>query len=194
MEKKIILASTSPRRKDILKKMGLEFKIVPSSYEEILENDDFEYEKIEVLAYHKALAVAKLIKNPALVIGADTVVVLENRILGKPKDEKDAKMMLKSLSGKIHFVVTSLCLIDTETKKEKISSVTSYVEFDNLSEIIINNYVETFKPLDKAGAYGIQELPEGFIKKIEGSRENIIGLCSNELAKMLKDFELVSMP
>ena len=187
--KKIILASSSPRRKDILTKLGLDFEIIPSFYEESLDDLNFSYEKIEELAYNKAKAVANTLNYPAIVIGADTVVVLDGQILGKPADEKNAVEMLKSLSGKVHCVVTSICIIDSEGFESKNLSATSYVEFEILPEAMIKNYVQNFNPLDKAGSYGIQELPDGFVKKIEGSFENIIGLCSLTLLDALKSFK-----
>lgn len=203
MKKKLILASASPRRREILTEMGLEFEIIPSRFEEDLETLDFTYEKIEELAYKKATAVLKnvvgqvcstyssqLTVYSSLILSADTVVVLDNKILGKPKDGKEAIIMLKSLSGKKHSVVTSICVIDAQTSQKKIHSETSYVVFEDLSEEMITNYVETFRPLDKAGSYGIQELPEGFIKEVEGSFENIIGLCSKAVRKLLNEFEL----
>lgn len=194
MKKKLILASSSPRRRDILKKMGLEFEITPSDYDENFENLDFTYEKIEELAYNKAKSVLdklsfSLVHFPSfLVIGADTVVVLNNKIMGKPKDENEAMEMLKQLSGVKHSVVTSLCVIDSLSSEKKVLSETSFVEFNILSDDLIKNYVENYKPFDKAGAYGIQELPEGFINNIEGSFENIIGLCSDKIEKLLEGF------
>lgn len=154
-----------------------------------MDNNFFSYEKIENLAYNKALEVAKNITEPALVVGADTVVVLENTILGKPKDKEEAYKMLKSLSGRQHFVVTSICVIDAFSKRKKIHSTTSYVEFEDLSDDMINNYIEQFNPLDKAGSYGIQELPQGFVKSVGGSFENIIGLCPKALDKTLSVFK-----
>lgn len=194
MKKKIILASSSPRRKEILEKMGLEFQIIPSDFEENLENFGFTYEKIEELACNKAKSTWDKLSSPFplssyLVIGADTVVVLDDKILGKPKNEVEAFEMLNSLSGNKHSVVTSICIIDSSTSQEKVLSTTSFVEFSTLSEDLIKNYIKNYKPLDKAGSYGIQELPEGFIANIEGSFENIIGLCSETLKSMLKDFE-----
>lgn len=189
MKKKIVLASSSPRRKKILEDMGLEFEIIPSDYEEILDSSDFTYEKIEELAYFKAKAVADKLKNSALIISADTVVVLNEQILGKPQDEEDAMNMLKALSGNKHFVVTSICIIDTENFDKKLLSTTSYVEFEDLTQEIIESYVLNYKPLDKAGAYGIQELPMGFVKSVEGSFENIIGLCSQSVRNTLNYFE-----
>lgn len=186
--KKIVLASSSPRRKDILTKLGLEFEIIASSYEESLDDLNFSYEKIEELAYNKAEAVAKTLNYPALIIGADTVVVLDGQILGKPKDENNAIEVLRMLSGKVHSVVTSICIIESGALNKKILSTTSYVEFEKLSDEMIKNYVQNYNPLDKAGSYGIQELPKGFVKKIDGSLENIIGLCSSALHDAISSF------
>lgn len=191
MKKKLILASSSPRRKEILEKMGLEFEVIHSGYEETLENFDFTYEKIEELAYNKAEAVLYEIDESALVLGADTVVILDGKILGKPKDEGEAIAMLKQLSGKKHSIVTSICVINSKNLKKKILSTTSFVEFKILDDILIRNYVEKYKPLDKAGSYGIQELPEGFVKNIEGSFENIIGLCSLAVREILDEFQIM---
>lgn len=188
--KKIILASASPRRKEILTQMGLEFEIIPSSYDESLDNFEFSYKKIEDLAYNKAKAVLEELSSDinAIIISADTVVVLENQILLKPTSKNEAINMLKALSGKKHFVVTSICAINSQTNLRKISSCTSYVEFKPLEESLIINYIESYKPFDKAGSYGIQELPEGFIESVEGSFENIVGLCSSSLESLLKEF------
>lgn len=182
---KVVLASSSPRRKDILNKMGLEFEIISSDYEEILDNSNFTYEKIEELACNKAEAVINKLTEPALVLSADTVVVLDGEILGKPNDALDAVNMLKKLSGKKHSVVTSICLVNSKNLERKVLSTTSYVEFQNLTDEQIKDYVENYNPLDKAGSYGIQELPDGFVKNIEGSFENIIGLCSESVKNLL---------
>lgn len=187
----IILASSSPRRKQILENMGLEFRIIPSDYEEFLESPVFSYDKIEELAYNKAKAVVAAVCQPSIVISADTVVVLGNQILGKPQDESEAIKMLSSLSAQRHLVVTSICVINSQSSKMEILSTTSFVEFENLSESLIKDYVQQFKPLDKAGAYGIQELPKGFVKNVEGSFENIIGLCPKALSDVLTQFEIV---
>jgi len=187
-EYKLILASGSPRRREILEKMGLEFEIIPSSYEEFLESSDFSYEKIEDLAYNKAKSVIDRCKSHSLILGADTVVVLDGRILGKPQNKKEALAMLRSLSGKKHSVVTSICTINSKSLQKETLSATSYVEFEELTEEKIKDYVEKYNPLDKAGSYGIQELPAGFVKNIEGSFENIIGLCPSAVGEILKNF------
>lgn len=192
MKKKIILASSSPRRKELLTKMGLEFEIIPSNYEEILDTLDFSYTKIEELAYCKAKDVYETLKNStgydnSIILSADTVVVLNEKILVKPKNEEEAIQMLTKLSGKKHSVVTSLCFINVDTLESKLFSETSFVEFENLTSEMIQKYVYEYKPLDKAGSYGIQELPDGFIKEIVGSFENIMGLCPKAVNKIFKN-------
>lgn len=184
--KKIILASGSPRRRELLKNAGLDFEVHPSDYEEVLEDYVFTPEKIENLAYNKALDVANKYEE-GIIIGADTVVVLNNRILTKPKDRADAFVMLKSLSGVPHTVVTGICVIDKDTNKTKIKYVSTTVEFENLTDEQINFYIDNFKPFDKAGAYGIQEMPKGYIKSVDGSFENVIGLCTKTVLEMLKE-------
>ena len=183
---KIVLASSSPRRAQIFKDYKLE--IIPSPYIEKHTKTDFSYDYVENLAYNKALAVAKNLKTETLVVGADTVVVLGFQILEKPKDRSDAIFMLKKLSGKTHKVVTAIAIIDSKTLDYKINSTTSYVTFENLTEKQITDYVDNFKPFDKAGSYGIQELPDGFVKSVEGDFENIIGISSHAFAKLLKSF------
>lgn len=186
MAGKIILASSSPRRADILKKTKLQFEIMPSPYIENHTTTVFSYDYIEELAYNKAKAVLPLIKEPSLIIGADTVVVLDNEILGKPDGKNGAFEMLKKLSGKTHFVVTAIVVINSETKNVKKISTTSYVTFEELTDEQINYYIENFEPFDKAGSYGIQEMPDGYIKSYTGDLENIIGMSSKSLLKLLK--------
>jgi len=182
---KIILASSSPRRADILKQHNLNFEIIPSPYQEDHSVTDFSYSFVEKLAYNKAKAVVPILKEPAKIIGADTVVVLDGKILGKPKDYNDAFDMLKKLSGRKHKVVTGIAVIDTANNIEKVVSVTSVVEFEQLSDDMINFYLNKFKPFDKAGSYGIQEMPDGYIKGFEGSFENIVGLCSKTVLQLI---------
>ena len=184
---KMILASSSPRRAAILKDYELE--IIPSPYVENHTKTAFSYDYAENLAYNKAKAVADKIKEPALVIGADTVVVLNDEILEKPKDEQDAFLMLKKLSGKTHKVVTSIVIIDTQTGIYRKNSTTSSVTFETLTDEMIKSYIKNYKPLDKAGSYGIQEMPKGYIKSVEGDFENIIGISSKSFQKLLKNFE-----
>lgn len=185
----IILASNSPRRKKIMTDLGLPFEVIPSNYDEKLETDTFSYDLIEDLATQKALDVVKRVDNNKIVIGADTVVVLHNKILGKPHTKESAFKMLKELSGETHSVVTSVCGINTRTNRAALISTTSYVRFNELTDEMINYYIDTFNPLDKAGSYGIQELPPNYIDKFEGSFDNIVGLDPDAVKKVLTQLE-----
>lgn len=182
---KIILASSSPRRQQILKENNYVFEIIPSPYVEDHSRTDFSYDFIESLARNKALAVVPLVKESSTIIGADTVVVLDGKILGKPDGREGAIKMLKSLSGKSHSVVTSIAVINSKTGECRINSTTSNVEFEQLSDEMIEFYIENYKPFDKAGSYGIQEMPAGYIKSYTGSLDNIIGLCPKALKKLI---------
>ncbi len=182
---KIILASSSPRRADILKKLNIGFEIIPSPYIEDHTRTVFSYDFIENLAFNKAKAVIPLVKEPSLIIGADTVVVIDNEILGKPDGYEGAFKMLKRLSCRTHIVVTSIVVINSETGDLKKNSTTSEVTFENLTDEQIKYYIDNFKPFDKAGSYGIQEMPEGYIKSYTGDFENIIGISSKALLDLL---------
>ena len=188
MNKKIILASASPRRKELLSSMGLEFEVIPSNVEENIEQENFSTALIEKLAYEKARNVADKLKVPSLVIGSDTVVVINKHILGKPKDKKDAFNMLKILSGKTHKVISAIAVIDTETGKTLKDFVSSDVNFKTLSDEEINAYIATREPMDKAGAYAIQGYAGMFVKSINGCYSNIVGISTYKLAEMLKEF------
>ena len=182
---KIILASSSPRRADILRKHNIGFEIIPSPYVEDHSRTDFSYDFIENLAYNKAKAVVPLVNEPALIIGADTIVVLDGKILGKPNGYDGAFEMLKNLSGKTHHVVTAIVVMDSDTQNYKKQSTTSEVTFENLTDKQIKYYIDNFKPFDKAGSYGIQEMPKGYIKSYTGDLENIIGISSKTLLEMI---------
>ena len=174
---KLILASNSPRRKKIFIDMGLDFEVVPSNYDEKLDSDDFTYEKIEDIATQKCLEVYNRVDDNSLVFAADTVVVHRGKILGKPHTKENAYKMLKELSGETHSVVTAICAINKKTKRAVTTTTTSYVKFTVWTDEMINDYIENYSPLDKAGSYGIQELPPNYLDKFEGSFENIVGLC-----------------
>ena len=185
--KQIILASTSPRRQEILENLGLVFQIIAPNYNEDILNKAFSYNLIESLAENKGLSVINKIKVPAIVISADTVVVYNNVVLGKPKDFDDALKMLLMLNCQTHKVVTSICMINNKNKKKIIKSETSEVTFNKLTENDIKNYIYDFQPYDKAGSYGIQELPNNFIKEIKGEYDNIVGLPTKLLINMLSE-------
>ena len=189
--KEIILASNSPRRKEILKCFNIDFKIIPSNYEEpVNENDIFSYNKIEYIAFNKAKNVINQVKNKSIIISADTVVVNDKKILLKPKNYQNAINILKSLSNKKHQVVTSVCIYETEKNKYITYSSTTNVYFNELNDKQIKNYILNFKPYDKAGAYGIQELPDGFVQKIEGSFSNVVGFPKENFITYLKKFNI----
>lgn len=185
--KQIILASTSPRRQELLENLGILFAPVAPDYDENIQHKAFNYDLIESVAENKALSVAEKIKVPSIIISADTVVVHNNVIMGKPKDFDDAFKMLSLLNGKTHIVVTSVCVIDNEKNKKIIKSETSEVTFNQISENDIKNYIYDFQPYDKAGSYGIQELPDNFVKEIKGEYDNIVGLPTKMLINMLSE-------
>ena len=189
-QKKLILASASPRRSDLLKILGLEFDVIPSEIDENLDENAFSNELIEKLALEKVEDVEKRVNCPAIIIGSDTVVVVDNIILGKPEDKDDAYRMLRMLSGKTHQVISAIAIKDTETGKTLTDSVVSNVTFKDLTDLEIQNYVATGEPSDKAGAYAIQGKASIFISSICGCYSNIVGISTFKLAEMLKEFEI----
>jgi septum formation protein len=185
----IILASGSPRRREILKKTGLKFRVDRSNYEERLKPSLKPHDAARLLSIEKARHAAHKYKN-ALVIAADTIVVLKGKgiLFGKPGDREEAKEMLNTLSGKAHSVITGFTIIDTATKKELTRSVESRVFFRRLSPDEIEAYIASGEPMDKAGAYGAQGLGAVLIKKIEGDFFNVVGLPLQALSECLKKF------
>ncbi|MBE7092150.1 MAG: septum formation protein Maf [Clostridiales bacterium] len=181
----LILASNSPRRKEILELMGLEFKIIPAKNETEIPNNIPIKKGVEKVAFLKAQEVFEKNKN-ATVIGADTVVVLEDEILGKPKNKKDAFSMLKKLSGKEHQVITGVAIISKE--KIKVFFEKATVLFAELTENEINQYISTNEPMDKAGSYAVQGIGAKFVKKINGDFYTVMGLPCQRLYEELKKF------
>lgn len=182
----IILASKSPRRKELLNALGVNFCIkIQEKLEEIYPKTLQGAEIVEFLAKQKSNFFK--IKNDELIISADTIVCVENKVLGKPINEIEAKKMLSLLSGKTHQVFTGVCIRTRE--KESVFSVASSVTFTHLTEEEIDFYIKHFRPLDKAGAYGIQEWI-GFIgiQSISGSYWNVMGLPLQRLYQELKKF------
>lgn len=183
--RKIVLASSSPRRKELLDQINLTYIIDPSKYEEDNSMDVQPEELVKIFSQMKAREVAQRHEN-AVIIGADTIVVLGDKVLGKPKHTQDAKHMLQSLSNNYHDVLTGITLIDTTEEKEISSVVKTRIAFRELSSEEINYYVETHNPIDKAGAYGIQEFSALFAERIEGDYFNIVGLPLYKLSLNLK--------
>jgi septum formation protein len=183
----IVLASASPRRKELLEKIGLNFAVDPSDYPEDLNKDVDPLELAKSISREKARAVAP--KYPdAIIIAADTFGVLRGKIIGKPHVAEEAKEMLRTLSGKSHRVITGLTILDTRIDKTITFSVETRVYFKRLSESEINSYVKSGEPLDKAGAYAIQGLGSVIVEKIYGDYYNVMGLPLNALAEGLKEF------
>lgn len=171
----IILASNSPRRKNLLELIDLPFKVITSSVHEDFNIDLKPIEFAKHYANLKALDVAD--SNPdSLVIGADTIVVLDDEIIGKPVDEKDSKAMLKKLSGKTHTVITGVSLVWRERNIEDTFHEKTKVTFQKLSDEQIQYYVDNYHPLDKAGSYGIQDWFAVCVKKIDGCFYNVMGM------------------
>ncbi|KMQ69744.1 septum formation inhibitor Maf [Chryseobacterium sp. FH2] len=182
---KILLASQSPRRKELLSNLGFEFEVVKIDCEEIVPEHIKVGESAAYLSELKADAFRKLEKDEVL-LTADTVVAFDNHLLGKPKDEDDAKKMLQFLSGKIHQVYTG---ITVKTLDKTITETdVANVEFDDITNEEISYYIQNYKPFDKAGSYGIQEwLGMVKIKRIEGSFYTIMGLPTHLVYKILKE-------
>lgn len=184
IKKKVILASGSPRRKELLTEAGIPFEIDVSDVDETV--DGLPAQMVAVLAERKARAVADK-KEEGLVIGADTLVALDDCALGKPVDDDDARRMLRSLSGRTHDVLTGVCVIDAKTGKTLVSTVRSGVVFRPATDAEIEDYIATGEHRDKAGAYAIQGLGGRFVAGFEGSRTNIIGLPMERLTEMLAE-------
>lgn len=185
MTKKIILASTSPRRKELFEKLRLPFTIEASDYEEDMTLKMRPLNLARTLSRGKALAVAKKHKE-GVVIGADTFVIFHNHLLGKPNSKVEAKQMLKKISGKRVDVLTGLALIDISSGKKISTTDITKVFIRRLSEQEIDNYIASGEPMDKAGAFAIQGLGAVIIRKIEGDFLGSMGLPLYILAKELK--------
>jgi septum formation protein len=186
--KKIILASSSPRRQKLLSTIINNFEVIPQSFDETkfeLSPKSFSLQQLSLL---KAKSIYLQDKS-ALIISADTVVIYENEIMGKPKSREDAFRMLKKLSGKTHYVMTGVAVLDYESKNSLTDCGITYVSFNELSDDEIYNYIDCKKPFDKAGSYGIQELPQNFVKDINGDFDNVVGLPIKILIKMIEKMQ-----
>lgn len=184
MFQKIILASGSPRRREIFKKLGINFQYVTSNIEEKFDESLSVYEQVVKLATIKAYKVAN-IYDEAFIVGADTVVYLENKIIGKPKDIVDAKNILKFLSGKMHEVITGVAIVNKREKLIERFYEKTEVYFRKLNDALIDWYIDTDEPMDKAGAYGIQGAGSLLVEKIYGDYDNVVGL---PVGKLLEAF------
>lgn len=185
--KKIVLASGSPRRKDLLKQIGLDFTVDTGTQEDDIVPGIDPHQLTRQISLRKAQSVAGKY-DAAIIIAADTIGVIGGKIIGKPRSEAEARSMLANLSGKAHSVITGFTVIDTGTRKTVSRSVETIVYIKPLTKTAIDTYVKTGEPMDKAGAYAIQGLGAVLVERIEGDYYNVMGLPLSAIAETLKEF------
>lgn len=183
--RKFVLASQSPRRHELLRTLGIDFRIVIDNSPEMADLSKQPAEIVQELAQQKAKNVFTQCQNGEIILAADTVVVFNGNVLGKPSDKDSARNMLSTLSAHTHEVYTGICIIDTECGKECTDYECTQVTFKKLTDYEIENYIFTGEPMDKAGAYGIQGLGALFVEKISGDYFNVMGLPLCKLGKIL---------
>lgn len=183
----MILASSSPRRRELLTQIGVQFEVQAADIDETPHADESPVAYVERMALEKALAVAKL-RPGNIVLGSDTSVISCDRILGKPRDNADAVETLRGLSGQTHQVLSAVAVVDES--RQRVISVATQVRFRTLSDAEIHAYVATGEPADKAGSYGIQGLGAILVDTIEGSYSNVVGLPLTETAALLHEFQV----
>ena len=187
----IILASGSPRRRELLTREGIPFRVIVSHADEhISETDPNAY--VETLAKRKAESVAENVNGDAVILGADTIVCVDREILGKPADEEEAKAMIRKIRGRAHEVVTGVALIRKrgEETEERVFSCTTYVHVRPMTEEEVEAYIAVGESMDKAGAYAIQGAFGAYIDRFEGDYDNVIGLPVTAVKEALKEWEL----
>ncbi|HEX9667353.1 MAG TPA: nucleoside triphosphate pyrophosphatase [Thermodesulfobacteriota bacterium] len=191
MTSKFVLASSSPRREKLFRKLGLDFRIISPNVVEKHINGESPVEYVRRISLEKALAVAATLKHKHIVIGADTIVVCDGDILGKPEDEEEAKSMLMRLSGRYHHVITGLSIVKSTSEIMHVENVKSTVKFKSLNPHEIEEYVNTKEPSDKAGGYAAQGIGAFMIEEIHGSFTNIVGLPLSSLSNALKNLGII---
>jgi len=187
---KLILASSSPRRAEVMRNAGFVFEVRPADVDETRQAHEAAEAYVSRIAKAKAETVAQRVRaagERAIVIAADTTVVAEGQILGKPRDADDARRMLRLFSGKTHEVLTALCVINIPTGKEALHVERTRVDFLKMSEEEIESYIQIGEPFDKAGAYGIQGIAGRFATSIEGCYFNVLGLPLSRLWTTLQE-------
>ncbi len=188
MTERIVLASTSPRRRELLQQIGLEFAVVPADIDETVLSGETPEEHVVRLSLGKAAAVAQRPEvDGRWFIGSDTIVLLGDQILGKPKDEAHARAMLRQLSGREHRVLSGFAVIDRKEQRQISEAVSTRVIFRDLTDDEIARYIASGEPADKAGSYAIQGLGVCFVAAIEGSYTNVVGLPLCRLTLCLKE-------
>lgn len=182
----LVLASASPRRQELLRNAGISFVVQPADIDETPRAGEAPREYAERLAREKALAVWRLSPQD-VVLGADTIVVVDEMILGKPIDALDAARMLRLLSGRVHRVITGVCVVGPVASEEHTDSETTLVTMNEVSDEEIRDYIATGEPMDKAGAYAIQGMASRWIPRIEGDYSNVVGLPVALVHAMLRE-------
>jgi septum formation protein len=185
---RVILASASERRQELLRRLIYDFDIIVSDFDEkrvVFKGSIDDY--VKEIALGKAMDVKNKVSEDSIIISADTIVTLDDKILGKPKDEKEAFDMLKSLQGRNHFVYSGIVVINNKKNIIKQESLATRVKFSDMSDEDIYQYIDTKEPMDKAGAYGIQGIGGTFVESIEGCYYNVVGLPLNKLKSILRE-------
>lgn len=188
---RLVLASASPRRRELLRSRGIDFVVIASDIPETAQPNELPATFVQRMAREKAHAVAAGLETRAWVLGADTVVVVDDDILGKPRDAGDACDMLRRLSGRGHEVMTGVALIAPDRSTHSSFHVVTRVDMKRLSSADIARYVESGEPMDKAGAYAIQGGAAPFIARVAGSYSNVVGLPLDEVCALLERQALV---
>jgi len=191
MRRTIILASSSPRRHELIRTLGIDPVIIASQADETVEPAKSPHEVVQELALRKALAVSEQLESVqpgTIVIGADTIVVLDGEILGKPRDEQDAARMLHMLQGRSHDVYSGVACVDVEGRRHAAGCRRTVVHMKPLTDDQIRRYVKTGEPMDKAGSYAIQGIGATFVTGIEGDYFNVVGLPLELLSSLLSEF------
>jgi septum formation protein len=190
-KRRLFLASASSRRKEILRDLSIPFQVVPNELidEEFSEPSNSLRKNLRDLAYRKAFFSKKDYKG--LILGVDTVVVLNDLVLGKPKDISAAKVMLRRLSGNTHYVYSGLCVYDSLLELNICRTEVTEVSFRELTSKDIDDYCRDYQVLDKAGSYAIQDIGKDFVTEVKGSYLNVVGLPVNSLLKILRNYDIV---
>ncbi|WP_099187571.1 Maf family protein [Tepidibacter mesophilus] len=181
----IVLASASPRRKELLSNLKLDFEIIKSDIEEFVNDKDTPESVAMSLSFQKAIDIANKTSENSIVIAADTIVVLDEKILGKPMNEQDAFNTLAQLSGKYHKVITGICVLRLSDNKKIVDYEVTKVKMREFSDAQIKRYIKTKEPMDKAGSYGIQGYGSLLVEKINGDYFNVVGLPVSKLGQIL---------
>lgn len=185
MSSKIILASLSPRRKELLNRLGIDFEVVSPLVDEVPLKNESPTNFALRISSEKALSVAQNLESNCVVIGADTIVVVDEEILGKPRNQEEAKSMLEKISGREHRVITAFSIVRPKTEILHREAVDSRVRIKTLAPNEIEGYIKTGEPMDKAGAYGAQGVGAFLIEEVKGSYTNVVGLPLAQLVEAL---------